>query len=339
MKACVLPAPQAPLQIIDVPIPTPGPGQVLVRTEACGVCHSDVFLASSPKLPRIPLILGHEAVGRVARLGTPADDPSGLFQVGDRVGVAFLHHSCGDCVFCRSGRENYCLRQQQTGYHVDGALAEYVVADERFIARVPESMPAIQAAPLCCAGLTAYKAVRTAALAPGDWIALFGAGGLGHLGVQIAKQSGLQVAVIDIADDKLEMARQLGADVTINGSRDDPRAVLAAHAPDGIAGAITFTGSLAAVEQALPCLRPNGILVLVGLCTKRYELPVLRMVMQGLRVSGILVGTPRDLQEIIDLAASGTPHVHAEACRLEDVPEVMERMRQGTVAGRMVVKF
>jgi propanol-preferring alcohol dehydrogenase len=336
MKACVLPAPQAPLLILDVETPSPGPGQVLVRIEACGVCHSDVFLASSPKLPRTPLILGHEAVGRISELGPGVT----RFQVGDRVGIAFLHHSCGHCSFCKSGRENYCLSQQQTGYHVDGALAEYAVADERFVARVPDAMPAIQAAPLCCAGLTAYKAVRTANLAAGEWIALFGAGGLGHLAIQLAKQAGLQVAVIDVAADKLEMARQLGADLLINGATEDPRKVLAGHVPDGgVAGAITLTGSLAAIEQAFPCLRPNGILVLVGLCTKRYDLQVLRMVMQGLRISGILVGTPRDLQEIVDLAATGTPHVHAEACGLEDVPAVMERMRQGNIAGRMVVQF
>jgi propanol-preferring alcohol dehydrogenase len=336
MKACVLPAPQAPLQIVDVEIPRPGLGEILVRIEACGVCHSDVFLASSPKLPRTPLILGHEAVGRVSELGEGVT----RFRVGDRVGIAFLHHSCGDCGFCKSGRENYCLKQQQTGYHVDGALAEYTVADERFVARVPAAMAAIQAAPLCCAGLTAHKAVQTAGLAAGEWIALFGAGGLGHLAIQLAKQSGLKVAVIDIAADKLDRARELGADLTINGASEDPRKVLAAHVTDGgAAGAITLTGSLAAIEQAFSCLRPNGILVLVGLCTKRYDLQVLRMVMQGLRISGILVGTPRDLQEIVDLAATGTPHVHAEACRLEDVPAVMERMRQGNIAGRMVVEF
>ncbi len=328
MKALVLPAPQAALEIRDVDVPRPSAGQVLVKVEACGICHSDVFLAASPRLPKTPLILGHEAVGRVTAIGGGVT----RWKPGDRVGVAFLHGSCGACEFCAKGQENYCTSPRQTGYHVDGALAEYVVADSGFVATVPESMAAQQAAPLCCAGLTAYKALRTANVAAGEWVVLLGAGGLGHLAIQLAKQMGLRVAVVDIAADKLELAASLGADRVINGITDVPRGFASA--------AITFTGAHAAVEQGFLSLRPNGILVLVGLCPKRFELPVLQTVLQGLRIAGILVGTPRDLQEIIDLAAnSGIPKVHAESCRLADAPAMMERMKQGAVAGRMVVEF
>src|SRR5258708_7254973 len=186
MKAAVLPATQAPIQILDVPVPQPGVGEVLVKIEACGICHSDVFLAGSAKMPRIPLILGHEAVGRVTELGEGVS----RLRVGDRIGIAFLHHSCGQCGFCLSGRENYCPKQVQTGFHVDGALAEYAVAAEAFVARIPETLPSIEAAPLCCACIPAYRAVKTAALEAGEWIVLFGAGGLGHLAIQIAKQAG-----------------------------------------------------------------------------------------------------------------------------------------------------
>ncbi len=333
MKAAVLPAPQAPVQILDVPVPRPGTREVLVKLEASGLCHSDVFLAASPRLPRTPLILGHEGVGRVVALGPAVS----RVRIGDRVGIAYLHHSCRECGFCRAGQENFCVQQVQTGYHTDGALAEYAVGAEDFIARIPEALSSVQAAPLCCAGLTAYKAVRTAGLAAGEWIVLFGAGGLGHLAIQLAKRQGLRVAVVDLADDKLEMAAGLGADLTINGTKQEPREVMARYG--GAAGAITFTGSLAAIEQAFPTLRPNGILVLVGLSVKKFELPVIQAVLQGLRICGVFVGTPRDLQEIVDLAASGAVRVHTETCRLIDVPAAMERMRQGKLIGRMVVEF
>ncbi|SRR5579871_175321 len=333
MKAVVLPAPQSPVEVRDVPVPQPGPGEVLVKIEASGLCHSDVFLAASPRLPRTPLILGHEGVGRVTALGPGVS----RFRMGDRVGIAYLHRSCGECDFCRKGQENLCVKSEQTGYHVDGALAEYATGDEKFIAHIPSALSNVQAAPLCCAGLTAHKAVRTAGLDPGEWIVLFGAGGLGHLGIQLAKRAGLRVAVVDVADDKLEMAASVGADLTINGLKQEPRKVMAQYG--GAAGAITFTGSLAAIEQAFPTLRPGGILVLVGLSIKKYELPVIPAVLQGLRISGVFVGTPRDLQEIMDLAAEGAARVHAETCRLEDVPAAMERMRQGTLIGRVVVEF
>jgi propanol-preferring alcohol dehydrogenase len=333
MKASVLPAPQAPVEILDVPIPEPGPGEILVKLEASGLCHSDVFLAASARLPRTPLILGHEGVGRVVALGQGVSQ----VRIGERVGIPFLHHSCGECGFCLAGQENFCVKQVQTGYHVDGALAEYAVGAERFIARIPEGLSSVQAAPLCCAGLTAYKALRTAGLTAGEWIVLFGAGGLGHLAIQLAKRQGLRVAVVDVADDKLEMAAGLGADLTINGMTQEPRKIMAPYG--GAAAAITFTGSLAAIEQAFPTLRPHGILVLVGLSVKKFELPVIPTVLQGLRISGVFVGTPRDLQEIVDLAATGAAHVHTETCRLEDVPAAMERMRRGTLIGRMVVEF
>jgi alcohol dehydrogenase, propanol-preferring len=333
MKAAVLPSPQAPVEIVNVPVPEPGTGEVLVKVEASGLCHSDVFLASSPRLPKTPLILGHEGVGHVVALGPGVTRT----RIGERVGIAFLHHSCRECDFCRSGRENFCVKQVQTGYHTHGALAEFAVGAEDFIARIPDALSNTQAAPLCCAGLTAYKAIRTAGLAAGEWVVLFGAGGLGHLAIQLAKREGLRVAVVDVADDKLEMARALGADLTINGLKQEPRKVMAQYG--GAAGAITLTGSLAAIEQAFPTLRPNGILVLVGLSVKKFELPVIPAVLQGLRISGVFVGTPRDLQEIVDLAAAGAAHVHTESCQLEDVPAAMERMRQGALIGRVVVEF
>src|SRR5258706_4695318 len=177
MRAAVLRAPQAPIEITDVPRPTPGPGEVLVRMEACGICHSDLFLAGRPKMPLIPLVLGHEGIGIVEELGPGVD----LFRRGDRVGIGFLYRSCGECPSCRSGHENYCAKRLEPGYTAHGVLAEDAVAAAGFVARIPEKLSPVQAAPLCCAGLTAYKALRTAGLEAGEWVVLFGAGGLGHL--------------------------------------------------------------------------------------------------------------------------------------------------------------
>ncbi len=311
----------------------PGAGEVLIRMEACGICHSDLFLAGRPKMPLIPLVLGHEGIGIVEELGPGVE----TIRRGERVGIGFLYRSCGECPDCRAGRENSCPKRLETGYTAQGALAEYAVAAAGFVARIPDGLPIIQAAPLCCAGLTAYKALRTANLTAGEWVVLFGAGGLGHLAIQIAKHWGLKVAVVDVVPQKLEQAVRLGADLAINGAVQKPKDAL--RQVGGAAAAITFTGSRVAIEQAFPTLRPNGILVLAGLCTEPVNLPVLSTVLQALRISGIFIGTPRDLQEIVNLAASGVLHVDAESCRLEDVPMMFERMRQGQIPGRAVVTF
>ncbi len=333
MKAVVLSSPRAPLEVLDVPVPVPKTGQVLVKIEACGICHSDLFLANSPKLPHLPLILGHEGIGVVEELGPGVES----LKRGDRVGIAFLHSACGACDYCDSGRETYCLKQVQTGYHVDGALAEYAVGSARHVARIPNGLSILQAAPMCCAGLTAYKALKTAALRPGEWVAIFGVGGLGHLAIQLARRSGLRVAVSDIVPEKLQQAVDLGAELVVNSKVQVPKGALAPHG--GAAAAITFTDSPIAVEQAFQTLKPGGILVLVGLSLKPFALPVLPTVLQGMRVAGSFVGTHQELQEIIDLAASGTPHVQVETCRLEDVPGMLERMKEGKILGRAVVEF
>lgn len=333
MKAAILRAPRAPIEIAELPKPQPGPGEILIKMEACGICHSDLFISAAPHLPHVPLVLGHEGVGRVEELGAGVQN----LKAGDRVGIAFLHHACGNCEYCLSGRETYCPKQVQTGYMVDGALAEYAVGAADYVARIPEGLSSLEAAPLVCAGLTAYKALRTAALKPGEWVVIFGAGGLGHLAIQLACHMGLRVAVVDVTPEKLEQAVGLGAELVVNGAVQQPREAL--ERVGGAAAAITLTGSLAAVEQAFQTLKPNGILVLVGLCPKPFALPVLDTVLRGLRIAGILVGTRRELKEILELGASGTPRVKVEPCRLEDVPAMVESMKKGAILGRAVVQF
>lgn len=333
MRAAVLPAPRAPVEIRDVPTPIPGAGQVLVRMEACGICHSDVFIAGAAKLPRAPLVLGHEGVGILEELGAGVDN----LAAGARVGISFLHSACGECEYCRTGRETCCPRQVQTGYMVDGALAEYAVAAADFVVAIPGGLAPVEAAPMCCAALTAYKALRTAGLAPGQWVALFGAGGLGHLAIQLARRMGLRVAVVDVVPEKLEQAVRLGADLVINGAVQKPRDALARVG--GAAAALTLTASPLAIEQAFHVLEPNGILVLVGLAAEPFPLPVVQTVLRGLRIAGTLVGTRLELSEVLEIARAGDLRACVEICRLEDVPDVMERMKRGKVLGRAVVKF
>jgi len=338
MKAAILRAAQTPVEIADVPRPSPGPGEVLVRMQACGICHSDLFIAGLPQLPRAPLVLGHEGVGIVEALGPGVG--AGLKPaptVGDRVGIAFLHRTCGQCEFCLTGRETYCPGQVHTGYMVDGALAEYAVAAADYVARIPEGLSSLEAAPLCCAGLTAYRALRKATLRAGEWVAIFGAGGLGHLAIQLARHLGLRVAAVDVAPAKLEQAVRLGAELVINGAVQKPREALARVG--GAAAALTLTGSGAAIEQAFQTLKPGGILVLVGITAETFALPVLKTVMQGLRIAGAFVGTRQELREVLELAAAGHLKVQVEPCGLEDVPTVLDRMKRGAILGRAVVEF
>ncbi len=333
MKAAILRAPQAPIEIAEVPRPSPGTGEILVRMEACGICQSDVFIAAAPVLPRVPLVLGHEGIGIVEELGPGVHN----LKTGERVGVPFLHRACGACEFCLTGRETCCPKQVQTGYMVDGALAEYAVAAADYVACVPEGLSSPQAAPICCAGLTAYKALRTAGVKAGEWVAIFGAGGLGHLAIQLARFMGLRAAVVDVVPEKLEHARKLGAELVINGAVQNPREALARVG--GASAALTLTGSPKAIEQAFRTLKPNGILVLVGLSSEPFALPVLQTVLQGLRISGMLVGNRQELREVLELAAAGHVRAQVETCRLEDVPLVAERMKKGAVLGRAVVQF
>jgi propanol-preferring alcohol dehydrogenase len=305
---------------------------VLLRMEACGLCHSDLFVASLEKLPLVPLTLGHEGIGRVEAVGAGANE----FAVGDRAGVTFLASTCGACELCRTGRERFCPRQLNFGYTVDGALAGYAVVPAPLLVRVPDALSAAEAAPLCCAGWTAYGALREAALQPGQSVALFGLGGLGHLAIQYAKHLGLRVAVADVSDSKLEMARSLGADL----------AVLAENAGrtlqkqwGGADAAIVLTGSPAAIQQAFRALKRTGTLITSGLSTNSYELPIVDTVLKGISIRGSYLGTRADLDEVFRLALSGVGRAHIEKYPLEAAPELFETMRRGEIMGRAVVEF
>ncbi len=333
MRAAVVHAFDQPLRVEDVAKPEPGSGQVVVKIETSGLCHTDIHAAHGdwPVKPQPPFIPGHEGVGIVERLGS---DVRGLSE-GDRVAVPWLGWACGACELCASGWETLCPNARYTGYTVNGGFADYVVAEASFVGRVPDAVDPLDAAPLTCAGVTTYKAVKVSGARSSDLVAVFGIGGLGHLAVQYAHIAGASVAAVDIIDSKLEVAKNLGASYTVNSSLQDPATEL--QALGGADVAIVLAASPKAYEQAFACLRPNGTLVGVGLpADNTMHLPIFETVLRGIKVVGSLVGTRVDLKETFELHADGRTEVVRETRRLEQVNESINEVLQGEIEARIV---
>ena len=332
MRAAVVPELGARLEIRDVPVPTPGPGQVLVRIEASGLCHTDIHAARGdwPVKPKMPLIPGHEGVGRIVEVG-PGDLPVGI---GDRVALPWLGHACGHCRYCVGGWETYCTSPQYMGYTMDGGYAELAVAYASHVVPVPDGISSLDAAPITCAGVTTYKALKVAKPQPTETAMVVGIGGLGHLALQYAHIFGTTTVAVDVEDEKLELAKQLGADHVVD-ARGDQATALADLG--GVDLAVVTVPSPAAMRAAHAALNPNGRLVLVGLpADNRLELPVFETVLKGISVVGSLVGTRNDLAECFALHAAGRTKVVAETRRLEDVNECFEEVLAGRVPARLV---
>jgi propanol-preferring alcohol dehydrogenase len=334
MKAAVVRKLGNPLVCEEVPVPEPGQGQIQVKIAASGVCHTDLHAAEGdwPVKPNPPFIPGHEGVGWVSGVG------AGVKHVkeGDRVGVPWLHTACGHCIHCLGGWETLCEQQLNTGYSVNGGFAEYVVADPNFVGHLPDNVDFVNIAPVLCAGVTVYKGLKVTDTRPGDWVVISGIGGLGHMAVQYAKAMGLNVAAVDIADDKLELARQLGADKTINAKTDDPAAVIKKEI-GGAQGVLVTAVSLKPLEQALGMVRRGGTVVLNGLPPGSFPLPVFDMVLNGITVRGSIVGTRLDLQEALDFASAGKVKATVRTDKLENINGVFDRMRRGEIEGRVVL--
>jgi alcohol dehydrogenase, propanol-preferring len=336
MRAAILREFAGPIVVEEVDIPVPGPGEVLVKVQACGVCHSDLHLAQGDwdmlrGITKMPLIGGHEIAGVVSSVGEGVSD----LKIGDRVGVPWLHWTCGDCEYCRAGRETLCNKQKITGCTVDGGFAEYVKAPASHAARLPDALSAEAAAPLLCAGLTVYKALKNSGIAKGERLAVFGVGGLGHLAVQIARAMGAQVCAIDIADDKLELARSLGADWTVNATTEQvPKKV---RAIGGAHVALVTSASAAAYETALRVLRKGGTLAVVGMPNEPFKVSAVALVAGETRIVASAVGTREDLRELFELVAKFPIRCHVETRRLEDLPAVFDEMKRGSVLGRVVL--
>jgi alcohol dehydrogenase, propanol-preferring len=334
MKAAVVREFGKPLAIEEVEVPRPGAGQVLVKIQACGVCHTDLHAAEGdwPIKPNPPFIPGHEGVGQVAAVG------SGVRHVkeGDRIGVPWLHTACGHCEHCLGGWETLCEQQQNTGYSVNGGFAEYALADADYVGRLPDGVGFVEIAPVLCAGVTVYKGLKVTDTRPGNWVVISGIGGLGHMAVQYARAMGLNVAAVDVDDAKLELARRLGATVTVNANTTDPVAYLKKEI-GGAHGALVTAVSPKAFEQATAMVRRGGTVSLNGLPPGQFPLDIFGMVLNGITVRGSIVGTRLDLQESLDFAAQGKVRATVSTDRLENINDVFARMRKGAIEGRVVL--
>jgi propanol-preferring alcohol dehydrogenase len=333
MKAAIVHAFSKPLSLEDVPKPDPGPGEVLVRIETSGLCHTDIHAAHGdwPVKPSPPFIPGHEGVGIVERLGLGVTEVA----LGDRVALPWLGYACGACEYCTTGWETLCEKQQNTGYSLDGGYAEYATAAAKYVAKVPDGVDPLDAAPLTCAGVTTYKAVKVSGARPASLVAIFGIGGLGHLAVQYAKVFGASVVAVDIVDEKLELARELGADYTVNALEEHP--VEAIKKLGGADAAISVAVAPKAFEQAYGSLRRGGRLVFVALPADNHvELPIFETVLNGITIIGSIVGTRSDLAEVFRLHALGRTRVVRETRKLDEVNECFDEVEKGKVQARLV---
>ncbi len=337
MKAAVVRRFGEPLAIEDVPIPAPGPGEVLVKVMACGVCHTDLHAADGdwPVKPALPFIPGHEVAGVVAALGPGVTD----FKLGDPVGVAWLHDACMRCEYCETGWETVCERQHNTGYSCDGGFAEYVIAAAPFTAHLPAGVDFAEIAPILCAGVTTYKGLKETEARPGEWVAIYGVGGLGQVAIQYAKAMGLHVAALDIAPDKLALALRAGADIAVDaGSQDAVKDIVAATG-GGAHGVLVTAVSPPAFSQALGVVRRRGTVCLVGLPPGEFPTPIFEVVLKRITLRGSIVGTRRDLDEAIAFAAEGKVKSQITRAPLGDINAIFARLKAGKVEGRMVLDF
>jgi propanol-preferring alcohol dehydrogenase len=334
MKAIVVEEFKQPLKVRQVPEPKlRSQFDAIVRIRASGVCHTDLHAADGdwPVRPRLPFIPGHEGVGTVEQVGELVTN----VQVGDRVGIPWLHSACGYCEYCLTGWETLCESQQNSGYSVDGGCAELAVADARYVGKIPDGLKFTDVAPHFCAGVTTYKAVKVAGSGPDKTVLISGIGGLGHMALQYAKVTGARTIAVDVSEEKLALARRLGADEVVNAAAID-----VAQAVGRLGGADIVIGtavSAKAFQSAFDALKRGGKLVLVGLPPESLPVPIFDLVLKGISVIGSIVGTRKDLQETLDLAARGLVTCDYKTAKMEQINDVFREMKAGRILGRIVL--
>ncbi|MGB8475975.1 MAG: zinc-dependent alcohol dehydrogenase [Candidatus Acidiferrum sp.] len=336
MRAAVLHEFKKSVVMEDVPRPVPGADEVLIQLEACGVCHSDLHLADGdwPQLSAItkrPLILGHEIAGRVVEKGAEVRQ----LEIGERVGVPWIYWTCGECEFCRDGNENLCAKQKITGVTVDGGYAEFVKAPASHAIKIPDGLSSEEAAPLFCAGLTVYRALKQASIVPGQRLAIFGIGGLGHLGVQIGREMGAEITAIDVSEEKLGLAKELGAARGMNAASTNVTKELRRNG--GVHVALVTSAAKAAYDSAFACVRPTGTLLVVGLPAENLCFPPIMMAAAEMRIRATAVGTRQDLREVLEIASKGKVRCRVSTRPLEQAGQALEELRRGQVSGRIVL--
>ncbi|GAA1350085.1 alcohol dehydrogenase AdhP [Arthrobacter koreensis] len=336
MQAAVVNTLAEPLTVGETDVPSPGPGQALVKLVSTGVCHTDLHAAQGdwPVKPSPPFIPGHEGVGRVVSLGEGVTE----LKEGDIVGNAWLWSACGVCEYCRTGWETLCEQQQNGGYTVNGSFGEYMLVDEKFAARIPEGADPVEVAPVLCAGVTVYKGLKVTDTRPGEWVVISGIGGLGHVAVQYARAMGLRVAAVDIAEDKLALAREFGAEVTVNALNEDPAEAIQAQT-GGAHGVLVTAVHPSAFGQAIGMARRGGTIVFNGLPPGDFPAPIFDIVLKGLTIRGSIVGTRQDMVEALDFYARGLIHPKIATRPLDDINDIFDELAAGRIDGRVVVEY
>ncbi|MDN6498537.1 MAG: alcohol dehydrogenase AdhP [Yaniella sp.] len=316
--------------------PKPGKHEALVRLISTGVCHTDLHALEGdwPVKPSPPFIPGHEGVGEVVELGEDAVK----IQDGDIAGNAWLWSACGNCEYCRRGWETLCHDQINGGYSVDGSFGEYMLIDTRYAPKIPEGSDLYEVGPVLCAGVTVYKGLKMSEAKPGDWVVISGIGGLGHLAVQYGVAMGLRVIAVDIADDKLELAKKHGAEIVINAADTDPAAAVQEQVGGAHAVLVTAVHEQA-FGQAIGMSRRGGTIVFNGLPPGKFDVSVFDVVLNGLTVRGSIVGTRQDMIEALEFHAAGKIEPTYHRRPLEDLNDVFEEMRGGKIDGRVVIEY
>jgi propanol-preferring alcohol dehydrogenase len=336
MKAAVVHAFGKDLTIDDVAVPAPGPGQALVKLITSGVCHTDLHAVEGdwPVKPKPPFIPGHEGVGKVVALGEAVTN----LTLGQLVGNAWLFSACGHCQYCNTGWETLCEQQQNAGYSVDGSFGQYMLVDAKFAAIIPEGADLVEVAPVLCAGVTVYKGLKMTEARPGQWVVISGIGGLGHIAVQYARAMGLRVAAVDIADDKLALAKKHGAELLVNGAHEDPIEVVQ-RVTGGAHGVLVTAVHPSAFGQAIHMSRRGGTIVFNGLPAGDFPASIFEIVLKGLTVRGSIVGTRQDLVEALEFYARGQIHPTVATRNLTEINAVFDEMKHGKIDGRVVIRY
>ena len=320
------------LNLVELPIREPGPGQVRLRVEACGVCHSDSATVDAVfpgiTFPRVP---GHEVVGRIDEVGAGVQG----WSVGQRVGVGFLGGSCGYCEFCRGGDLVNCRNQEFTGIHHDGGYAEVMIAKASGLVSIPEDLSSIDAAPLLCAGITTFSALRNAPAKAGDLVAVLGIGGLGHLGVQYARHMGFEVAAIARGADKEPLAKKLGAHHFIDSSATDPAAAL--QALGGAKVILVTAAGGKTVAATFKGLRPGGVSIVLGVGPEPIEMSSMDLIFATRRLEGALTGAPAVGDATLRFSAMTGVAAMIETVPLEEAPAAYAKMMSGKARFRMAL--
>lgn len=336
MRAAVVHQLGSPLTIEELELPKPEYGEALVKLETSGVCHTDLHAAHGdwPVKPTPPFVPGHEGYGTVVAVGDGVDD----LMVGDKVGNAWLWSACGRCEYCRTGWETLCEHQRNGGYTVNGSFGSYMLVNAAYAARIPDGLDPVEVAPILCAGVTVYKGLKVTDTRPGQWVAISGIGGLGHVAVQYAIAMGLRVVAIDVDDSKLALATGLGAEVVVNARTADVVAEVQT-ATGGVHGVLVTAVHPEAFGQAIGLARRGGTIVFVGLPPGDFPASIFDIVLKGLTIRGSIVGTRQDMVEAIDFFARGLIHPTVHTAALDDINTVFADMEQGRIDGRVVIDY